>query len=216
MGRTLKRVPRDFDWPLHTVWQGYVLPPQVTLPTCQRCEGDGYTPEARAIAKAFYAQGDRELAWHDKLGQQEIDALVAARRLPPGSVAAAVNDAERRRLVHDAINRNALIGFRCERLGIAQHCPTCDGWGDIGTDAQRDAVENWEGTEPPAGDGYQLWETTSEGSPISPVFPSLELLAEWCEQAATTFGDARVSAAEWHVMLGDGFVHHREGPYLFF
>lgn len=30
----------------------------------------------------------------------------------------------------------------------------------------------WEKTEPPTGEGWQLWETVSEGSPISPVFPT--------------------------------------------
>jgi len=32
---------------------------------------------------------------------------------------------------------------------------------------------------PPKGDGYQCWETTSEGSPISPVFDSIEKLCDW-------------------------------------
>ncbi len=30
-------------------------------------------------------------------------------------------------------------------------------------------AEDWTDTEPPTGDGYQLWETTSEGSLSSPV-----------------------------------------------
>jgi hypothetical protein len=34
-------------------------------------------------------------------------------------------------------------------------------------------------TKVPTGPGYQLWETTSEGSPISPVFESPEELAQW-------------------------------------
>lgn len=34
-------------------------------------------------------------------------------------------------------------------------------------------------TAPPTGDGYQLWETVSEGSPISPVFATPEELATW-------------------------------------
>ena len=33
--------------------------------------------------------------------------------------------------------------------------------------------------EPPAGDGYQIWETVSEGSPVSPVFAKPEDLAQW-------------------------------------
>ncbi len=44
------------------------------------------------------------------------------------------------------------------------------------TDEERD---EWEGTEPPEGEGWQLWETTSEGSPISPVFKEGEELAQW-------------------------------------
>jgi len=33
--------------------------------------------------------------------------------------------------------------------------------------------------EPPKGDGYQCWETTSEGAPISPVFKTFDKLCEW-------------------------------------
>lgn len=33
--------------------------------------------------------------------------------------------------------------------------------------------------EPPVGDGYQLWETISVGSPVSPVFETLEQLSNW-------------------------------------
>lgn len=65
-------------------------------------------------------------------------------------------------------------------------CGTCHGHGDIGTDEQRAELEahhdTWYETVrygPPAGDGWQLWETTSEGSPISPVFSNPEDLAEW-------------------------------------
>ena len=32
---------------------------------------------------------------------------------------------------------------------------------------------------PPTGEGYQLWETTSEGSPISPIFKTIEELCKW-------------------------------------
>lgn len=32
----------------------------------------------------------------------------------------------------------------------------------------------------PTGGGYQIWETVSEGSPITPVFETPEELARWC------------------------------------
>lgn len=42
-----------------------------------------------------------------------------------------------------------------------------------------------------------LWETTSEGSPTSPVFPTAEALAEWCAENASYFADLKMSKEEW-------------------
>jgi hypothetical protein len=58
-------------------------------------------------------------------------------------------------------------------------CPTCDGDGAVHTPEQNAAREAWEATEPPAGEGWQLWSTTSEGTPKSPVFDTAEGLAQW-------------------------------------
>lgn len=46
--------------------------------------------------------------------------------------------------------------------------------------------EEWEKFEPPTGEGFQLWETTSEGSPDSPVFETIEALCNWCSEHTTT------------------------------
>lgn len=51
--------------------------------------------------------------------------------------------------------------------------------------------------EPPVGDGFQLWETTSEGSPVSPVFESLEELCEWCEKNYTIYGNVKAEKEQW-------------------
>lgn len=69
--------------------------------------------------------------------------------------------------------------------------------------------------DPPAGPGYQLWETTTEGSPMSPVFATLDELAAWCEVNASTFGDYRASASKWKEMLLADFVHHTQGNITF-
>jgi hypothetical protein len=45
--------------------------------------------------------------------------------------------------------------------------------------------------------GYQLYETTTEGTPVSPVFPSLEELAAWCEDGATVFADRKWTREQW-------------------
>lgn len=61
----------------------------------------------------------------------------------------------------------------------------------------------------------QLWETTSEGSPVSPVFATLDELCAWCETNATTFGSFKASKEEWKKMLDEDFVHHQEGNMVF-
>jgi len=87
-------------------------------------------------------------------------------------------------LGHDAIDRwnatDALIkaaGLDPEVWGI---CQACGGHGSVETyPGQRDEAEEWQREEPPEGEGWQLWETVSEGSPISPVFPTAQELARW-------------------------------------
>ncbi len=81
---------------------------------------------------------------------------------------------------HDAINCWVVIGAECERLGCPSKCEHCDGHGYTWpSDEARKLNDDWKCTEPPLGDGYQLWETVSEGSPISPVFDTPEALATW-------------------------------------
>lgn len=223
MGRTIKRVPLDFDWPLNKVWSGFLMPESVHLPECHDCKGDGYSVEARAIAETFYSHqvgghNSAALAWNDKIGQAEVDNLVAEGRLSvlqkreptednPRDWAwvqvprtAAEINAENRRgagmMGHDAINRMLLVRFRCDRLGIVKECPRCQGYGDIGTDEQRKAYDEWKGADPPIGEGWQVWETVSEGSPVSPVFSTKEALVAslikdgHSEQAAKNFVEA--------------------------
>jgi hypothetical protein len=203
MGRELKRVPLGFDWPINERWKGYLSPEEFHFPTCRECDGEGYGPEARAIANTFYRHqiggpNAAALAWHDKIGQKEVDNLLKEGRL--GSwvdgqlqflplTAAEVNRAQHERgfgYMHDGINHWILVRFRCEVLGITLECPVCSGHGHIATDAQREAADAWERQEPPSGDGYQIWETVTEGSPISPVFATPEELAR--HMATTRWG----------------------------
>lgn len=221
MGREVRRVPLGFDWPLNKVWGGYLMPESARLPKCEACGGDGLTPEARAIHDTFYPHmigGERanELAWHDKIGQAEVDNLVKEDRLARWNpetrkydsvprTAAEVNASNGRSgafadLGHDCINRWILVRFRCERLGIPMSCAACDGHGDTGTEAQREAVENWTGEEPPTGEAWQMWETVSEGSPISPPFATAEELARWLGQHKRSDG----TEAQWLAMIKGG------------
>jgi hypothetical protein len=211
--REVRRVPLDFDWPLNKTWEGYLNP--FRFPECPACRGHGLSPEAMAISDTFYPHqiggpNAERLAWHDKIGQAEVDYLVAKGRLRMWNIddrqwesvprtAAEINAANRRPAMgsHDGINRSYLVEFRCKALGIEMTCPTCDGEGDIATEAQRAERDAWEPTQPPSGEGWQLWETTSEGSPQSPVFATPEELADWCGPNATLFASERMSSADW-------------------
>jgi hypothetical protein len=75
------------------------------------------------------------------------------------------------------------------------HCPVCDGedeeceygkWSDeyyiCIHPTLYDAVTSWERIDPPPGDGFQLWQTVSEGSPVSPVCKTLDELTAWMER----------------------------------
>jgi len=68
-------------------------------------------------------------------------------------------------------------------IEVAVPCQLCDE-GKIGEDYCRlcwgDKYVGFT-IEPPEGVGWQMWEDTSEGSPISPVFKTAEELAQWLE-----------------------------------
>jgi hypothetical protein len=118
---------------------------------------------------------------------------------------------------HDALNAHICVKAKAKRLGIKQlKCDFCKGDGSIWESPYyKRRCNSWKQIEPPRGRGFQLWQTTSEGSPISPVFRTLKDLAIWCQYNATTFGDHRATAAEWMKMLDDNYVYHQEGNAVF-
>jgi hypothetical protein len=108
------------------------------------------------------------------------------------------------------------IRARCKREGVPYMCARCKGSGRVWPSEEIEhRYEEWKGEGPPAGDGYQLWSTTSEGSPVSPVFASLDALCAWAEDNATTFADFTATKEEWREMLDGGVVHHREGNNIY-
>ncbi len=117
---------------------------------------------------------------------------------------------------HDSCNQWICVQAECKRIGVSETCLKCSGSGEIWPSPEIEKqAEEWKASEPPAGEGFQLWEDTSEGSPVSPVFGALEELCDWCATNATTFGRSKATAQEWRQMLDEGFVCHREGNLLF-
>lgn len=96
---------------------------------------------------------------------------------------------------------------RAAREGKNIECDTCGGWGNVATPEQRAAHNAWQSTPPPEGDGWQMWSTTTEGHPMSPVFPTGQELATWMSQNPCGFGGATVSlAAAMTMVSGDGWA----------
>lgn len=104
---------------------------------------------------------------------------------------------------HDSINSWVCIKARAEREGLKTTCEHCEGHGHVfANEGEKFDYENWERTDPPTGEGYQLWSTTTEGHPMSPVFESLEKLCDWLAEYGSVFGSEGASKAEWMKMLG--------------
>lgn len=117
---------------------------------------------------------------------------------------------------HDSMNSAVCIKARCKREGVPYRCERCEGTGKVWpTPEIKQQCDDWKDIEPPTGDGYQLWSTVSEGTPVSPVFATLDELCTWAAEHATTFASFKATAEKWKEMLEGNFVHHREGNGVF-
>lgn len=249
MGRELKRVALDFDWPLDVVWSGY-LNPYSFGDDCAECNGTGRGPEAqrfhdqwygnapfnpadtgstpvtadtpsvRAFAEhnvqksaEYYGNGEaaivreaRRLAalfncqWMHHLDQGDVDTLLKNGRLTDLTdrgiehpTAVQVNEASiHMPLLHDSMSVMYCVEGRCQRIGVDPECPRCHGEGVVwNSQAAKWLYEQWIPVEPPAGEGWQFWETVTEGSPQSPVFPTSEELVQWMIGQGYTEAGAR-------------------------
>jgi hypothetical protein len=87
--------------------------------------------------------------------------------------------------------RETWPGYKRQKL-CCNRDPECDECGGDG----------WisDPIEPPTGDGWQVWETVSEGSPISPVFATSADLVDWI----VTQGYSREAA--------EAFIEHGSVP----
>lgn len=125
--------------------------------------------------------------------------------------AAEVNEWSLSGMAHDSINNGVCVEARCKREGVPYTCARCSGSGHVWPTPQiKQKYEDWEPEDPPTGEGYQLWENCSEGSPVSPVFTSLDDLCAWAAGGATTFGSFTATKEEWKKMLEDDFVHAQD------
>lgn len=219
MGRELKRVPLDFKWPMKAVWKGYINPYRSVK--CKACDGSGYSEKAQKYNEDWYDLDGYLLnskpnpyrpscsynpnAHQHNLTQVEIDALLKEGRLKAewltGNKATPETVKEwnlKAFMGFDSISQHICLCATAETEGWDTNCPYCNGEGEHWFSEEiKKLHEDWERQEPPTGDGYQLWTTTNEGAPISPVFPTLEELAKWCETGTTIFGSDKLTCEQW-------------------
>jgi hypothetical protein len=103
-----------------------------------------------------------------------------------------------------AVRIVAAAGLDPDTWGL---CATCTGEGLLDAyDGQSADIEAWTSTEPPTGDGWQLWETVSDGSPISPVCATAEDLAIWMSSNANPRERDRVPYDTALCFIHDGWA----------
>lgn len=188
-------------------------------------EQDAIGFEARRLARLWNGQ------WRHHLSQEDVDILLrdsmALHKLthhwvrgqgwqkiePPVQVTAEmVNELSITANLH--FDCWALIKAYCAKEDVSYKCETCDGRGTLETyPGQRAEIEkiinDWQRTPPPAGEGWRLWETVTEGSPISPVFTTPEDLAQWMTTPAVIGG---VITAPLTIEQARGFVGEGWAP----
>ncbi len=217
MSRELKRVPLDFNWPMNKTWEGFLIPNVLRAIPCKSCNETGQNDKTRELSEDWYGFERPHKRWCHRLTQLEVDALVEKGRLRDLThdghqpTAKEVNEwaQEVNIMGHDAINRWIAVDARAKHLGFLGDCPRCDGEGcGWRNEKHKQDSEAWEETPIPIGEGYQMWETTSEGSPISPVFSTPEELAHWlADNKASSFGGNTASYIQWLNMIkGPGWA----------
>jgi hypothetical protein len=87
---------------------------------------------------------------------------------------------------------------KCE---VALACDTFDDW-DGSRPLPEDYMPNWPEAERTH---YQMYESTTEGTPISPVYETPEQLARWlADNKASAFAGMSASYEQWLGMIGVG------------
>ena len=187
---------------------------------------DNEQKEAQRLCDLFNGQ------WSHHLNERDVAALIAAGRLmdlthtfTPGKgwepkkpaytpTPEEVNNWSLSGFGHDSINNWCVVSAECKRCGEPEMCSRCDGEGGLWpTNEIKAACEDWENTEPPEGDGWQVWETVSEGSPVTPVFTTREGLIDYLVDRGDAWDQSRGDGG-WKRENAQAFVDDQWAPSL--
>ena len=192
---------------------------------CYYTEGGKHSQEAATEIEARRMYEIIKNMWSHHLRQEDVDALIAEGRLLdltstwdrderrwvpiPGKVVTVeeVNIWSLSGFGHDSMNCHVCVKARCERKGLPHTCSACDGSGEYWPSQELKAkYEAWQPSPPPEGDGYQLWETVSTGSPVSPAFATKGELASWLAKYDTSATTGGTSEQGWMKFFDVGWA----------
>lgn len=274
MGREVKRVVANFDWPVGKIWSGFVPPEYPERRDCPDCKG-GYSKEYKRLqdqwygyapfkpedrgSTAFTVDHPRIVAmakrnaesgwctiegealrltdlfngmWMHHLNEDDVYALLKAGRLydftsefTPGKgwrkknppyhpTPKEVNDWSIGGIGHDSINSWVVIKAECRRLRVPPECETCKGKGELWScqKAKRRCAA-WKRKEPPKGNWWQVWETVSEGSPVTPAFATRGELIDYLVAVGDAW-DQKRGEGGWKREAAESFVETEWAPSL--
>ena len=213
MGRQLRRVAVDFDWPLKKIWPGFENPYYKYCKKCLPCEGSGLNPQTKKISEDWYTHSrkDGRQGWSKSLTLDEVEALVKKGRLSNVRVGITIKEIHSlinsKGYFHDSINQWICVKVRAKRLGVYGQCEYCNGNGEKWDHPLLAYIcDNFQEIHPPTGDAYQIWETVSDGSPVSPAFDSPEDLARWMVENDTSITSDTTFGGWMKFILGEGWA----------
>lgn len=203
--KTLKRVPLDFQWPPNKVWEGYINP---YARKCEPCDGSGATSALlhldNLVGLIMTAGADSVRGtFHPWLRVGNAPDKAPSSEMAELTTGLSGRDPKNSPFGHDSLDWGKAVETIIKAAGLDPEvwgiCKNCLGEG-IDPEVRAD-YEAWQKQEPLTGNGYQLWDTCGEGSPISPVAATAEELADWCAENATLFGSHGTSRENWLKMF---------------
>lgn len=152
-----------------------------------------------------------------KKWEKFINGAFTECEIPNIPTAESVNEWNKKSMGHDSCNRWIAVEARAKDLGVYGLCEFCKGDGQIYQSEEIEKLhDEWKSFDPPTGNGFQLWSTTTEGHPMTPVFSTLDELCQHLQDnKVSVFGYSTATKEEWMKMLDDGHVYHQEGNAIF-
>lgn len=203
--------PEDRGSKPHQPWDEHVM--AFARRNVERAPEYYGSTEAAVLREAQRLAAHFNSGWNHHLNQADVDELVESGRLmdfthtfdperrwqprtpPYRPNAREVNVWSCVSMGHDCINQWIVTKAECKRRGVSPTCGRCGGSGQIWSSrGAKKRYEGWEPIPPPTGDWWQVWETVSEGSPVTPAFATRDELIDYLV----------INGDHWDQKRGDG------------